>query len=115
MEGARFSSYRRWMRVKCPKPFEFTVAGPDGPYSLRFEPIDEWDGSFIVEGLQKPMTWSVLTIDRNEDGELIFAGGTDGSDEVWGECYWYEARLEPTPPQIILWGIQIIARIDQAV
>jgi hypothetical protein len=29
------------MRIKCPKPFEFTVYGPDGPYSLRFEPIDE--------------------------------------------------------------------------
>ena len=61
------------------------------------------------------MKWSVLTIDRNEDGELIFAGGTDGSEDVWGDFYWYEARLEPSPPRITLWGDQVIARVDQAV
>jgi hypothetical protein len=103
------------MRVRCPRPFEFTVAGPDGPYTLRFEPIDGWDGSFIVEGLRTPMTWSVLTIDRNEAGELIFAGGTDGSEDVWGDHYWCEARLEPKPSRITLWGDQVIVRVDHGV
>lgn len=103
------------MRIRCPKPFEFGVNGPNGLYTLRFEPLDEWDGSFIVEGLQKPMTWSVLTIDRNEDGELIFAGGTEGSEDVWGDYFWYEAQLEPAPPKITLWGNQVIARVDHGV
>jgi hypothetical protein len=61
------------------------------------------------------MTWSVLTIDRNEAGELIFAGGTDGSEDVWGDHYWYEARLEPKPSRITLWGDQVIVRVDHGV
>ena len=100
------------MRIKCPQPFSFTVIGPSGPYSLHFEPIDEWDGRFLVKGLAVPMTWGVLTINRTEESGLVFAGGTDGSEDVWGEYYWFEARIEPGPPTVTFWGNQVIARID---
>lgn len=102
------------MRIKCPEPFSFTVVGPTGPYTLHFEAIDEWDGDFLVDGLSISMTWSVLTIDRTKEGGLVFAGGTDGSEELWGDHFWYEARVEPGPPTVTLWGDQVIVRVDEA-
>lgn len=100
------------MRVRCPPPFSFAVQGPEGRYSVRFERINEWDGIFEVVGLSEPMTWGVLTIDRNEAGEFVLSGGTDGSEAVWGDFYWFQARVHPGLPTLTLWGDQVIVRVD---
>ena len=81
---------------------------------MHFEAIHEWDGRFLVEGLGIPMTWSVLTIDRTEEVGLVFAGGTDGSEDLWGDHYWFEAQIEPGLPTVTLWGNQVIVRIDES-
>lgn len=101
------------MRVKCPKPFSFTVNGPEGPYTLHFQPIDEWDGEFIIEGLQQQITLDVLEIKRSEEGELTFLGWPNGTEEVWDDFVWFEARPGFTPPQITLTDTHGITRVDQ--
>ena len=101
------------MRVRCPQPFSFAVEGPDGPYTLRFEPIDEWDGTFEVSGLSSPMTWDVLTVDINDVGEFVLSGNTEGSEAVWGDHYWFQARVHPGPPSVTLWGDRVIVRVDR--
>jgi hypothetical protein len=102
------------VRVRCPSPFSLEVHGPDGPYRLGFIPLDEWDGELVVEGLARPMRWSVLSIDLNEEGALVLSGTTDGSDAVWGDQYWFEARVEPAPASIAFWSDQVLVRTDKA-
>jgi len=102
------------MRIERPASFQLEFSGPQGPYRLCFEPLDEWDGAFVVEGLAHPMRWSVLSIDRKDTGELIFSGMTDGSQVLWGDQYWYEAQVEPEPARVSFWGDRVLVRIDEA-
>jgi len=101
-------------RVKCPKPFQLEASGSQGAYTLRFEPIDDWEGFFVVEGFSTSMRWSVLSVERSETGELILSGTTDGSLVVWDDEYWYEAVIGPERACLTFWIDRILIRTDEA-
>lgn len=102
------------MRVRAPAPFQLHVDRPQGSYSLRFEPVDEWDGQFIVEGLGAVMSWRVLSVDEDADGRLTLSGTTDAAAAVWGGEYWFEADIRRDGARISFWGDQVLVRSDDA-
>lgn len=99
-------------RVPCPPPFTLSFIGPLGPYTLSFEPIDDWDGSFSISGGEEGEAWSVLTIDRWPDGRMTLAGVTDGMSVSGGDVYWFDVQIEPLPAIVTLWGNQVLIRTD---
>lgn len=88
--------------------------GPDGPYTIRFEPIDEWDGVIDISIGELTMRWRVIDADREDGGAVVLGGMTDGSAPLWGDQYWFELRFNDAPPLIRYWGDQVICREDHA-
>ena len=89
-----------------------SFTGPEGPYTLQFRPLDEWDGVFDLVIGGQPFTWPVDTIDLTENGELNFSGMTVGSHALWGDQFWFVVRKEPAPPTITYYGDQVVWRTD---
>jgi len=102
------------MRERAPAPFDISVSGADGLYSLRFRPTDEWDGVFDVVIKGHEMTWPVLTVDREADGSLTLSGSTDGSRAIWDDEFWYVVQVEPGTPSVSYYGDQVCWRTDLA-
>ena len=102
------------MRTTVPDAFSLVFTGPDGPYTIRFEPTDEWDGVIDVSMGELTMRWHVVDADREDGGAVVLGGMTDGSTPLWGDQYWFELRFNDAPPLIRYWGDQVIWREDYA-
>jgi hypothetical protein len=103
------------MRTKVPASFSMPFIGPEGPYRVRFDPTDEWDGVIdtSVGGLQ--MRWDVVNAEQEEAGGLVLGGMTTGSQSLWNDEFWFELRLDDNPPTIRYWGDKVIWREDRSI
>lgn len=88
--------------------------GPEGPYTIRFEPTGEWDGVIDLSIGGLPMRWSVEVADQEDSGAIVLGGMTSGSEPLWNDQYWFELRLNDAPPLIRYWGDQVVLREDRA-
>ncbi len=102
------------MRVRSPEPFSLSFVGPEGPYALRFTPIDEWDGVLDVVLGGQSFRWSVDSIDLAENGELTFSGMTVGTEALWGDQFWFAVRKQPEPSTVTYYGDRVVWRTDEA-
>jgi hypothetical protein len=102
------------MRTTVPLAFSLSFTGAEGPYTVRFQPTDEWDGIIDVSigGLQ--MRWNVDDADREDGGGMVLGGMTSGSAPLWNDQFWFELRLDDIPPVIRFWGDQVVWREDRA-
>lgn len=100
------------MRTKVPPAFSMKFSGPEGPYTLRFNPTDDWDGIIETSVGGVPMHWDVTDADRDESGGLVLGGMTSGSDGLWNDQFWFELRLDDSPPVIRYWADKVIWRED---
>lgn len=103
------------MRTTVPSDFSLSFTGAEGPYTVRFQPIDEWDGIINVAIGGFEMRWSVDHVDREEGGGIILGGMTSGSETLWNDQFWFELRLDDTPPVIRYWGDKVVWREDLAI
>ena len=92
-----------------------SFSGPEGSYTVHFRPIDEWDGIIDVSIAGTAMCWPVLNVDREDDGRLVLGGMTAGTEHIWNDQFWFELRLDDSPPAIRYWGNQVIWREDTAI
>lgn len=102
------------MRTTAPHSFDLGFQSEDGPYTISFQPTDEWDGKITVSIRGQTMHWDVVDADKAADGKVILGGMTCGSEALWGDQFWFELRLTDTPPMIRYWGNQVIWREDKA-
>ena len=91
-----------------------SFAGPEGPYTIQFQPTDEWDGVIDVSIGGLKMRWGVNDARREEAGDLILSGMTSGSESLWNDQFWFELRLNDAPPIIRYWGDKVVWREDRA-
>ena len=101
------------MRTTVPTAFDMTFAGPEGPYTIKFRPTDEWDGVIEVSLRDLEMRWDVVDADREEAGGVVLGGMTSGSESLWNDQFWFELRLDDSPPVIRYWGNQVVWREDR--
>src|SRR3954468_22924459 len=73
------------MRTTVPPAFSMTFLGPEGPYTIRFEPTDDWDGIIDVSIGALVMRWAVVDAQKEDGGGLVLGGMTTGSDELWND------------------------------
>lgn len=102
------------MRTPVPAAFSLSFTGPEGPYAIRFEPTDEWDGVIEVSIGGVAMRWPVAVATQEVSGAVVLSGMTSGSEPLWSDQYWFELRVSDVPPLIRYWGNQIIWREDRA-
>src|SRR4051812_35709769 len=102
------------MRTTVPPAFSMTFSGPEGPYTIRFEPTDDWDGIIDVSIGALVMRWAVVDAEKEDGGGLVLGGMTTGSDELWNDQFWFELRFTDSPPVIQYWGNQVLWREDRA-
>jgi hypothetical protein len=88
--------------------------GPEGRYTVCFQPTDEWDGVIDVSLGGHVMRWDVVNADREDGGGVVIGGMTSGSEPVWQDQFWFELRLDDTPPVIQYWENRVIWREDRA-
>lgn len=102
------------MRTTVPPAFSLGFTGPEGPYTVRFEPVDEWEGEInvCIGGLS--MCWQVVNADEEDNGSVVLSGMTDGSGALWSDQFWFELHVSATPPLLRYWGNQIVWREDNA-
>ena len=72
------------MRTTVPAAFSLAFKGPEGPYTIQFEPTDEGDGVIDVSIGGLTMRWQVVDADREDSGAVVLGGMTDGSEPLWG-------------------------------
>ena len=89
--------------------------GSEGHYQVAFHPTDAWDGRIDVSIGKHEMTWQVMNAEREAGGGLILGGMTNGSSDLWGDLFWFELRLDDSPPVIRYWGDRVVWREDTAV
>ena len=102
------------MRTTVPSAFGMSFIGPEGPYDVRFQPHGEWDGIIDVSIAGVEMRWDVDQADREKGGGLVRGGMTRGTESLWNDQFWFELRLDDTPPVIRYWGDKVVWREDQA-
>lgn len=97
-----------------PPAFALRFDGPEGRYTIDFEPTDEWDGSIDVSIGGRTMRWAVIDTDREDDGGIVLGGMTAGTKALWNDEFWFEVRLNDAPPVIRYWGDKVVWREDRA-
>jgi hypothetical protein len=102
------------MRTTVPPAFSLSFTGEEGPYTVRFQPTDEWDGIIDVSIGGLEMRWNVDDADREDGGGLVLGGMTSGSEPLWNDQFWFELRLDDAPPVIRYWGDKVFWREDRA-
>jgi hypothetical protein len=103
------------MRTNVPPAFSLSFRGAEGPYTIRFQPVDEWDGVIDVSIAGSEMRWDVVDADGEEDGGVALGGMTSGSETLWDDQFWFELRPDDSPPVIRYWGNQVLWREDRAI
>jgi hypothetical protein len=103
------------MRTNVPPTFSLSFTGAEGPYTVHFQPTDEWDGiiNVAIGGLE--MRWNVDHADREEGGGIVLGGITSGSEALWNDQYWFELRFNDTPPVIRYWANKVVWREDPTI
>ena len=102
------------MRTTVPPAFDLTFAGPENSYTIKFQPTDESDGMIEVSIGNTEMRWDVVDVDREETGNLVLGGMTSGSESLWNDQFWFELRIDDSPPVIRYWGDTVVWREDRA-
>lgn len=100
------------MKTNVPAAFRQTFTGPEGTYTVLFEPIDDWDGIIDVSIGGLDMRWQVLNAEQEASGATVLCGTTDGSVALWGDQFWFELRFEDAPPLIRYWRDEVLWRED---
>jgi len=57
------------------------------------------------------MSWYVVRYD-DEDGQLSMSGMTVGSDEIWGDQFWFQLWPRSAPARIDYFGDRVLWRSD---
>jgi hypothetical protein len=99
------------MRIKTPPPFEITMCGSEGPYTLAYAPTDDWDGEIAVCIGEVSMRWPVLNVEEDEAGFRL-GGMTSGSEPLWNDAFWFELSPNANPPRIDYFGNRVLWRSD---
>ncbi len=102
------------MRTTVPAAFSLVFRGPEGPYTIRFRPADQWDGRIDVSIGGVAMHWRVVEADQEDSGAVVLGGMTSGSEPLWSDQYWFELRFSDAPPLIRYRGNQVVWREDRA-
>ncbi|GAB4352776.1 MAG: hypothetical protein Kow00114_01590 [Kiloniellaceae bacterium] len=102
------------MRTTAPPPFSVSFLGPEGPYTIHFQPDGRWDGLIDVTIGGMEMQWAVDDVRHDESGALAIGGMTRGSEDLWGQQYWFELRPNDSPAVIRYWGDKVVWRSDIA-
>jgi hypothetical protein len=90
-----------------------TCEGPEGRYTVRFQPTGDWEGIIDVSIGGHAMRWDVMDA-QGKDGGIVIGGLTSGSEKLWQDQYWFELRINDSPPVIRYWGDRVIWREDRA-
>ena len=98
------------MRSKAPPSFEASFIGSGGRYEIAYEPTDDWEGRIetTIDGVS--MVWPVDNVEK--DDVLHLCGLTHGSQEIWGDIFWFELIVDGSPKLIRYWGDQVISHED---
>jgi hypothetical protein len=80
---------------------------------MRFQPTDDSDGIIDLSIAGVEMRWAVMNADREEGGGIALGGMTSGSEALWDDEFWFELRLDDSPPVIRYWGNQVLWREDR--
>ncbi len=99
------------MRVQSPSPFTITMTGPDGRYELAYVRLDDWAGVIKVKIKGASMSWHVVRFD-DDDGKFSMSGMTVGSDEIWGDQFWFQLWPRAAPVRIDYFGDRVLWRTD---
>jgi len=102
------------MRIKAPQePFEVTFGSADGPYTLKYSPLDEWDGriAMVIRGVE--VGGDVLQVDDDPDGR-VFMGPTTNFSRLYNDEFWFELRPDRQPAVIEFFGDRVLWRSDTA-
>ena len=59
------------MRTTVPAAFSLAFTGPEGSYTIHFEPTDEWDGIIDVSIGGHTMRWWVVNADEEDSGAVV--------------------------------------------
>lgn len=102
------------MKTSVPAAFSQKFLGPEGAYTIKFEPADGRDGVLVVSIGGLDMRWHVVNAEQEDGGAVVLGGMTDGSTPLWGDQYWFELRFNDAPPLVRYWGDQVIWREDRA-
>src|SRR3546814_16255265 len=86
------------MRTAAPEPFSISFSGPEGIYTVHFQPTDERDGVVDVSIGPLSMRWNVLTVHREDIGALVLGGMKPGPEDIWKDKFGFELLLDATPP-----------------
>ena len=81
---------------------------------MQFQPTDQWEGVIAVSIGGVEMRWGVDLAEREDGGVIVLGGMTSGSECLWNDQFWFELRLDDTPPAIRYWSDQVIWREDCA-
>ncbi|WP_144439918.1 hypothetical protein [Methylobacterium sp. AMS5] len=101
------------MRTTVPHAFRMSFDSVDGPYEIIFQPIDDWDGIIDISISGMSMRWDVVSAVKDEDGSVFLGGMTSGTEELWGDVYWFSLDFENIPPVIDYWGNCVLWRQDK--
>jgi hypothetical protein len=99
------------MRVKSGSAFKIMLTGVDGRYELAYRPIDEWAGVIDVTIKGLAMSWHAVHFEEVE-GKRSVGGMTVGSDEIWGDQFWFELWPDTIPVRIDYFGDRVLWRSD---
>jgi hypothetical protein len=102
------------MKTNTPPAFSMSFSGPEGPYTVRFQPINEWDGIIEVSIGGTPMRWHVMNVKQEDNGGIVIGGMTNGTEKIWNDQFWFELRPNDLPAVIRYWGNKVIWREDTA-
>ncbi len=102
-------------RTTVPPPFSASFVGVEGPYTILFEPRDEWGGTIQASIGGVEMLWDVIACEGDEVGEIELGGMTTGSEALWCDQSWFEIRVNKGTTRLIrYWGNGVIWREDLA-
>jgi hypothetical protein len=101
------------MRIKAPQEqFERVFASPDGPYTILYGPVDEWDGQITMTIRSVKVEGAVPRVEQEPDGGRVLMGMTAGFHELYQDEFWFILRPDSTAATIEYWGNQILWRRD---
>ncbi len=100
------------MRPDVPPAFDLSFTGPEGPYTLHFQPTDGPDGLIRVSIAGVDMEWDSVDAKHEPGGGIVLSGMAYGTEQLWNDTYWFELRLGDSPPVIRYWADKVVWRED---
>jgi hypothetical protein len=78
---------------------------------LEYAPIDDWDGEVAVRLSGHDLVWPVQNVER-ANSTLLLGGITQGTNEIWGDTFWFELVCNPELSCIRYWHDRAVWRED---